>query len=320
MRTRLAPVARLARTQDGLATYRQLTTLGCAPSTISDRCRPDGPWRRLLPRVVLLQTGRPSPRQRLHTAVLYAGDHALLTGRAALRLYGVRAAGPRERADTVDVVVSDGRNPRGAGYVRVHRTRRSLQGRRIEGLPCATPARASADAVPYLADQREVTALLAEVVQQRRCTVPELAEALRAVHRCSDPRVVATMEGLAAGVRSIAESDARAVLRASPIPPPLWNPLLHLADGTFLACPDAYWPHGGVVLEVDSREWHLNPEGWERTMARRNLMTRHGLRVLSVSPSQLRETPGHVLATIQDALAGGAPVEGVVVREVQETG
>ena len=61
-----------------------------------------------------------------------------------------------------------------------------------------------------------------------------------------------------------------------------------------------------MVLEIDSREWHLSPGDWERTMARRNLMIRHGLTVLSVSPSQLRDDPKTLTTTLHAALATGA--------------
>lgn len=41
-------------------------------------------------------------------------------------------------------------------------------------------------------------------------------------------------------------------------------------------------------------------------MARRNLMIRHGLTVLSVSPSQLRDDPKTLTTTLHAALATGA--------------
>ncbi|MFJ7997312.1 hypothetical protein ACIQ7D_09205 [Streptomyces sp. NPDC096310] len=296
--------------QDGLATSAQLVRLGWSSSTISRRCAPGGPWQRVLPRVVLLQTGAPSPRQRLRAALLYAGEGALLTGAAALSLYGVRAVGPPTGSRVVDVLVPPGRrprSPRARSAVRVHRPPRTCRSLPVHRLPCATLTRAVADAVPYLTGQAEVTALLAEVVQRARCTLPDLTTALRAGRRDRDPRVAGALEGLSAGIRSVAEADARRVLREALIADPLWNQDLYLPDGTFLARPDAYWPYAAVVLEIDSREWHLSPAGWERTMARRNLMTRYGLTVLSVSPAQLRDDPEELLAALRAALARTAP-------------
>ncbi|MFI2350215.1 hypothetical protein ACH492_24835 [Streptomyces sp. NPDC019443] len=298
--------ASLIAAQDGLATSRQLAALGWAPSTIAHRCTSGGPWQRVLPRVILLQTGAPSARQRLRAALLYAAEGALLTGAAALALYGVRATGPLTPVGPVDVLVSGTRNPRSRAYVRVHRTQHSYRRLPIEGLPCAPLPRAATDAIPYLTGQNAVTALLAEVVQRGRCSLAELTTALRSTHRASDPRVATTIEGLTAGIRSVAEAQARRLLRESDIPDPVWNQDLYLPDGTFLARPDACWPYAGVVLEIDSREWHLSPGDWERTMARRNRMARHGLIVLSASPSQLRDSPEEITTALRDALATGS--------------
>jgi hypothetical protein len=176
----------------------------------------------------------------------------------------------------------------------------------VEGLPCAPLPRAAADAIPSLASQDAVTALLAELVQRGRCALDELTTALRSAHRASDPRVVTTIECLTAGVRSVAEAHACRLLREAGIPDPLWNQDLYLPDGTFLARPDAYWPHAGVALEIDSREWHLGPGDWERTMTRRNLMARHGLIVLSASPAQLRDSPVDITTAVRGALTTGA--------------
>ncbi|MFD5745911.1 hypothetical protein [Streptomyces sp. NPDC127033] len=314
MRTHIAP---LIAAQDGLATSAQLAGLGWATSTVSRRCAPGGPWQRVLPRVVLLQTGAPSPRQRLRAALLYAGEGALLTGEAALTLYGVRAVGPPARLRTVDVLVPPGRSPRSRAYVRVHRSQQPCRTLPVDRLRCATLTRAVADAVPFLTGQAAVTALLAEVVQRDRCTLQDLTTALRAGRRHRDPRVAAALEGLTAGVRSVEEAGARRLLSEAGIPEPLWNEPLFFPDGTFLACPDAHWPYASVVLEIDSREWHLSPGHWERTMARRNLMTSQGLLVLSVSPAQLRADPTAFLALLRITLARGAELPACAARPIR---
>jgi hypothetical protein len=43
---------------------------------------------------------------------------------------------------------------------------------------------------------------------------------------------------------------------------------LYRPNGDFIACPDAWWPDAGVATEIDSRQWHLAPDDWERTMTR----------------------------------------------------
>ena len=64
---------------------------GMTESTLQHRLRVGGPWQRLLPGVFLTVTGVPTSDQRDVAALLYAGPGSLLTGTAALRLWGVRA-------------------------------------------------------------------------------------------------------------------------------------------------------------------------------------------------------------------------------------
>ncbi|MCH0540465.1 hypothetical protein I3F58_12965 [Streptomyces sp. MUM 203J] len=133
----------LVLAQDGLATVHQLRDIGCASYVVANRCRPGGPWQRVLPRVVLLAAPTPpTPRQRLRAALLYAGPDALLTGQAALTLYGEAITAPEE----VDVLVPHPVHPRSHAYVRIHRTHRPTPRVPVQGLPCAPLARALEDA------------------------------------------------------------------------------------------------------------------------------------------------------------------------------
>ena len=70
---------------DGVAALRQLESLGVDSSTAYRRCRPGGPWQRLLPGVLVLHAGRPSQRQRLRAALVHCGDGSMLTGTSAVK-------------------------------------------------------------------------------------------------------------------------------------------------------------------------------------------------------------------------------------------
>jgi very-short-patch-repair endonuclease len=85
----------------------------------------------------------------------------------------------------------------------------------------------------------------------------------------------------------------------------MFNARLFTAGGAFIATPDAWWPEAGVAAEVDSREWHLSPADWERTMSRRATMTSRGILVLHFRPSQIRSEPATVIATLADTLQTG---------------
>ncbi|MDH6121519.1 hypothetical protein ABH930_005516 [Kitasatospora sp. GAS204A] len=146
----------LARRQQNVITASQLRARGVPSRVVSEHCRRGGPWQRLLPRVYLLQTGTPTPEQRMWAALLYAAQNgreagsregALITGAAALALYGFSAV-PRLPAVTgVQVLVPRQRRLRDVGEVRIQRTARELVASEVHGLACAPVARAVADAL-----------------------------------------------------------------------------------------------------------------------------------------------------------------------------
>ena len=113
------------------------------------------------------------------------------------------------------------------------------------------------------------------------------------------------------GVRSPAGADFRDLIRKSGLPQPLFNPQL-IPGGRLLAKPEPGGLTGRLVVEIDSREWHLSPDDWEATMARDARLRAVGIRVIHVTPRQVRTEPNWVLATIADALRIGDPISGLV--------
>ena len=134
----------------------------------------------------------------------------------------------------------------------------------------------------------DVRAVAAGAVQQGLCTVAELAAELSQARRREAGLLRAVLAEVADGIRSPAEADFRDLIRRAGLPAPLFNARLYLGR-RLLAVPDAWWPQAGVAAEVDSREWHFAPEGWEETMKRHRRMTAAGVLVLHVSPGQVRD-------------------------------
>ncbi|MEC4018131.1 hypothetical protein [Streptomyces sp. H27-D2] len=318
-------VDRLGAHQRGLATRSQLIAAGMPSATIAKRTRAGGPWRRLLPHVILLNSGAPDPYQLLLAAVLYAadqtyparllsGDTALLTGTAALRLRaraatfarGGAGAGLPDPAELVRVLVPGARRLTDTGYVRIMRTRRWPAALRVEGIPCTRASRAAADAAArWEGDPDALRALLTSTVQRGICQPDALLAELAAAQLGSNPTVATAAEDLASGVASVAEAHARDLIRRSDLPDPLWNPELRTPTGRFIARPDAYWPDAGVVLEVDSLAHHFLRDAWQHTQERRLRMEGHGLRVVTVTPTTIRRDPDQLLHTLKTALASG---------------
>jgi hypothetical protein len=115
-----------------------------------------------------------------------------------------------------------------------------------------------------------------------------------------------TLAEVADGIRSAAEGDLRNLIRAAGLPPPMFNARLYIGPD-LLAVPDAWWPDAGVAAEVESREWHLSPEDWERTMSRSRRMGAKGILLVQASPHQIRPRRRGSSQTYGTRLRPGGP-------------
>ena len=294
-RTRLAEI--LGRQHNVIARL-QVLTCGMSAQTLRHRVRPGGPWQRLLPGVYLARTGSPTADQRDIAALLYAGPGSVLTAGAALRRLGIRAPGTR----STDVLVPADRRRQSVEFVRVQRTTRMPEVICGSGkIHFTMPARAVADAARGLTSSGEVRAVVASSVQQGRCLVTELAKELAAGPKAGSAAFRRVLSEVADGVRSVSEGEFRDLVKRGGLAMPMFNARLYSGD-VLLAVADAWWPDAGVAAEVDSREWHLSPEDWERTMRRHARMTAAGILVLHFTPKQIRAEPEQVISTLRAAL------------------
>jgi hypothetical protein len=145
---------------------------------------------------------------------------------------------------------------------------------------------------------------VASAIQQRKCTVRQLAVELRAGPSQGSGSLRAALEEVADGIASVAEGDLRKLIKQGGLPEPMFNPSLFVGE-EFIGSPDVWWPDAGVACEVDSREWHLLPADWERTQARHARMSAHGIIVLHYPPRRIRSDPAGVVAEIRKAIEAG---------------
>lgn len=104
--------------QDAVATTAQLRAWGITEATVSRRVS-SGRWQRLLPGVVVLQSGAVTWRQRARAALLYAGPGAALSHASAAYVRDViPAPGP-----VIHVSVPHGRSVRRQRGLVIHRRR-----------------------------------------------------------------------------------------------------------------------------------------------------------------------------------------------------
>ena len=200
-------------------------------------------------------------------------------------------ASPVRAARAVDVLVPASCRSRTCGFAELHRTRRLPRSwsHDLAARYVLVP-RAVADALAGLPPLADARTIVASAVQQRLCTVAQLAGELGQRHRGRDA-LLRSRPGRGRGRRQVRPGGRPAGPDHLGWPAlPLYNPRLFL-NGTFLASPDAWCAESAVAVEVDSRQWHLLPEDWERTMSRHRRMIAAGIFVIHLSPAQLRGHP-----------------------------
>jgi hypothetical protein len=299
-----AALRRALAGQYGVISRRQALAADLTRATLEHRIRAGGPWQRILPGVYLTVTGTPTADQRDMAALLYAGPGSVITAAASLRRHGLRAPGTK----IIDVLVPAKRKRTSIRFIRIHRTTRLPAAYVSGGVEFSGPARAVADAVRGLAALPDARAVVAGAVQRGRCTVADLADELASGPVRGSALLRSALNEVASGVRSAAEGEFRILVIRAGLPMPMFNARLYCGDA-LIAVADAWWPDAGLAVEVDSREWHLSPADWERTMRRHARMTAHGIVVLHFSPVQIRSQPAMVIETIKASLraARGRP-------------
>ena len=294
----------------GVAAVRELMALGHSERTVYRRCLEGGPWQRVLPGIVMLFTGTPTVDQLVHAALLLAGPDAMVTGIEACRRHGLRR-GPARRAEGgngngssrhgVHVLVPKRRQVRSVEYVHVERTVRLPDPIVRGGVPLAPLVRSCTDAARRLRSAGEITELLSEPVQRRLCTVNMLSEELRAGSRRGTAIPRAVLADVAEGVRSAAERAAKQFWPSTGLPTPWWNAPVWNVDGEFLGIGDCWIDEVAMLWEIESNEWHLDPDAHEYTVRRAAQFTAAGVVYVASKPKMVFNDCASVAATLRAA-------------------
>jgi hypothetical protein len=153
----------------GVAHVTDLQAVGMTRPAIARCCREHGPWRRLLPGVVLLSGAPPSRRQQVAAGLLACGPDSMVTGLDVLLGYGIAGLRPAATRAPVHLLVPHQRRRLGTHPLLVERTRRLPAPLLINGLSYAPLTRAVLDAVRRMRRRTDVRSLLGEVVQRGLC-------------------------------------------------------------------------------------------------------------------------------------------------------
>ncbi|MEV8224984.1 hypothetical protein AB0P41_02740 [Streptomyces sp. NPDC079167] len=295
----------------------QLRSQGVTAAQTAAQCLPGGPWQQLLPGVYLLRPGPPTNDDRVRGALLYAGrppagarrtvpvqpgpgyGEAMVTGLAALALYGFTSAPPVIALHRIDVLVPRTRRLRSTRFVQVTRAAVLPRPLRRLGVPLAPVERALADALASLTDASTVRRILTEAVRGGYCEPASVVRELNDAKLLGRPHVVDAVDALLVEGRAMAEGRLYEMVRAHRLPQPLWNVELSLPGGSPLGGVDAYWPEQAVALELgvcSPREEQV------AFAAEREHLERLGVTVVRVTPKQLRDSTEQLSVVLRTAM------------------
>ncbi len=278
-----------------VARAEELIELGICGSSVYRRCQPGGPWQRVLPGVLVLGASPPTPTQLVQAALRYAEPGAVLTGRHALVLHGMRSAPPLPNSP-VHVLVQKGRSLQGSPEVKIERTSRMPKPMVYKGFHVAPLERAVVDTVRGFRLAEQIRPVLTEAIWQRGLAPKLINAELDAGSgrgTALPRRVLAEVMG---GIRTEVESLAATLIGTARLPRPKWNMQVDNAENAYLGPVSAWWDDVAVALDIDMGE-----QPFDQTLKRYTGLTTAGVVLVNTSPQQLRDSPGELVRELKRA-------------------
>lgn len=240
---------------------------------------------------------RLSGRGHVMAAVLACGPDAVASHRTAADLWLIR----RTATPRVDVTAPGRSRHRRRGIV-VHRPRALAPADLTvtEGIPATSVARTLLDLGEVLSE-RDVERAFEEAERRRALDLRAINDVLLRCHghrgAASLIAVVRRAHGPAPETKLELERRFVHLCDEHGIPRPVVNGLLH---GYEL---DAHWPRANVVVELDSRRFHLNRSAFERDRVRDAKLLVAGCRVLRITWRRLTEESAAIAGELRALLA-----------------
>lgn len=290
-----AAVAALATAQHGVVTRAQLRFCGLSEDAIRHRVK-QGRLFRLHRGVYQVGHLAGSELTPLVAALLAVGPHALLSGSAALWLWGIIDKRPM----IIDVVVLRGGAQSRPG-IRVHRGDALHRGevRDRRDLPVVSPVAALLD----LADTGDADAVECALNEGRELKLITQRDIKRIVTRSPGRAGLALLDSLLEDQidedfsRKEAERLMRKLIRSAGLPTPRRNIKAHGHELDF------YWPELALNVEADGVTWHSSRRKVNRDRERDGDLASRGIQVLRFTWDQLTRRPDWVVAKLAAAIA-----------------
>lgn len=294
-------VIELALKNGGSITSSEIQALGVSREWIARRAA-DG-WLEKIAHSTYILPGASSRWK----ATLSAACHrlgAVVSHESAAQIHGI--GGVRPGALVVTVPVRRSNRFRGVEV----RQKTDLSPDQIvtrSGLPVTTPARTLIDLAERLGPRR-LGRVVDSAVAERLTTYEALAELLALLGRRGKPGVRSMRTVLADRVDSapppatILEARVLEIIELGSLPKPTTQfhaPWLRAVDGRV----DFAYEDHRLVIEADSRRWHMLADAFLEDRERDNLAQLAGWRVLRFTWWDVENRPEYVLSTIKKALS-----------------
>jgi very-short-patch-repair endonuclease len=288
-----AAIAAVASKQQGNITRAQLLAIGLSDSTIAFRVR-TGRLHRVYPGVYAV--GRPpqTPIERSSAAVLACGPGAALSHSSALTLWGIDKHWPTP----FEVIVFKDRRPKG---IRTHRPR-SIHRRDITtqlGIRTTTLARAVLDTAPRLPERRR-TRVVQDALHSKFMTNSQLADVVaRNPNHRGTPLITPLLAETKTGItRSDIEDTWNQLANDYNLPNFLTNVPLR---GGYTA--DVLFPEHGLIVELDSWEFHSDRISFESNRDRDADNLAAGLPTIRVTHERMKADPAKEAERVRRTLS-----------------
>lgn len=286
MRPLAARVARVAAGQYGRITFDQLAAAGVDPDRVK-RWVMDGRLRREHKGVFTLGHPDASPRGCYLSAVLAAGDGAVLSHRAAAYALGIW---PRATPPTPEVTVPTTAHRRRPGIV-IHRVRtlHPLDRSELDDIPITILPRILLD-LARTTKHKELTRLCHEAWVRHDCGLGRIEACIaRNAHK---PGANTLRRALGSDVTlSFLEDAFVALLTTYDLPLPRTN--INLEEHKV----DCHWPEFDLTIELLGYRYHATRQAFETDIARQR-RTRH----LAFAYGDVFERPAATAAELRPLL------------------
>ena len=308
-------MAPLVAAQYGVFSRDQALGLGATKRVIGRRVA-TGRWQRISANVFRIAGSSPSWRQSLVAACLAWGGDSVVSHRAAAALWEL----PGFRPGVPEITVPrERRRTRSSGIV-VHWAPAipPPDVTELTAIRVTAPARTLID-LASVAPRDVLEEALDDALRRKLVSLPRLRWRLDDLGRNGRSGIMAFRALLAARDSSSAVPDSVfetrlfRVLRESGLPKPvLQHPVSD--EQRLVAIVDFAFPSARVAIEAEGYRWHSGRLRWEHDLARRNMLTALGWRVIHVTWSDISSNRGALIQRIQKVMT---EANGKGVRESQ---